>query len=89
MFAGAGTNPGEKTLEDKFFEKEVCTLTRACPLTHHNSLPGGCSLSRWDKCSKLYVVATLPSFPAFMTFPYSKMHNLYFVVRYPLISGNW
>ena len=23
MFAGAGTNPGEKTLEDKFFEKEV------------------------------------------------------------------
>ena len=28
MFAGAGTNPGEKTLEDKFFEKEVCsTLT--------------------------------------------------------------
>ena len=23
IFAGAGTNPGEKTLEDKFFEKEV------------------------------------------------------------------
>lgn len=23
VFAGAGTNPGEKTLEDKFFEKEV------------------------------------------------------------------
>ena len=22
-FEGAGTNPGEKTLEDKFFEKEV------------------------------------------------------------------
>lgn len=25
IFAGAGTNPGEKTLEDKFFEKEVST----------------------------------------------------------------
>ena len=23
IFAGAGTNPGEKTLEDRFFEKEV------------------------------------------------------------------
>lgn len=23
IFAGAGTNPGEKTLEDKFFEKEA------------------------------------------------------------------
>ncbi len=23
IFAGAGTNPGEKSLEDKFFEKEV------------------------------------------------------------------
>ena len=23
VFAGAGTNPGEQTLEDKFFEKEV------------------------------------------------------------------
>ena len=23
IFSGAGTNPGEKTLEDKFFEKEV------------------------------------------------------------------
>lgn len=23
IFQGAGTNPGEKTLEDKFFEKEV------------------------------------------------------------------
>ena len=27
IFAGAGTNPGEKTLEDKFFEKEVQFLT--------------------------------------------------------------
>lgn len=27
IFAGAGTNPGEKTLEDKFFEKEVCQWT--------------------------------------------------------------
>ena len=26
MFTGAGTNPGEKTLEDKFFEKEVNTI---------------------------------------------------------------
>ena len=26
MFAGAGTNPGEKTLEDKFFEKEARTI---------------------------------------------------------------
>lgn len=26
IFAGAGTNPGEKTLEDKFFEKEVILL---------------------------------------------------------------
>ena len=25
IFAGAGTNPGEKTLEDKFFEKEART----------------------------------------------------------------
>ena len=32
MFAGAGTNPGEKTLEDKFFEKEVCS-------THYSHLP--------------------------------------------------
>ena len=24
-FEGAGTNPGEKTLEDKFFEEEVGT----------------------------------------------------------------
>ena len=24
LFEGAGTNPGEKTLEDKFFEHEVC-----------------------------------------------------------------
>ena len=31
MFAGAGTNPGEKTLEDKFFEKEVCSITHASP----------------------------------------------------------
>lgn len=23
LFEGAGTNPGEKTLEDKFFEHEV------------------------------------------------------------------
>lgn len=23
IFAGAGNNPGEKSLEDKFFEKEV------------------------------------------------------------------
>lgn len=26
IFAGAGTNPGEKSLEDKFFEKEVLLL---------------------------------------------------------------
>ena len=26
VFAGAGTNPGEKTLEDKFFEKEARTI---------------------------------------------------------------
>ena len=26
-FEGAGTNPGEKTLEDKFFEYEVSCLT--------------------------------------------------------------
>lgn len=25
-FEGAGTNPGEKTLEDKFFEHEVIIL---------------------------------------------------------------
>ena len=25
-FEGAGTNPGEKTLEDKFFEEEVSML---------------------------------------------------------------
>ena len=25
-FEGAGTNPGEKTLEDKFFEEEVCIV---------------------------------------------------------------
>lgn len=24
LFEGAGNNPGEKTLEDKFFEHEVC-----------------------------------------------------------------
>lgn len=26
MFEGAGNNPGEKTLEDKFFEHEVCVI---------------------------------------------------------------
>lgn len=40
IFAGAGTNPGEKTLEDKFFEKEArATITRVVHhfsmLTHH------------------------------------------------------
>ena len=32
-FEGAGTNPGEKTLEDKFFEYEVgqYSITRRCP----------------------------------------------------------
>ena len=28
LFEGAGTNPGEKTLEDKFFEHEVCKEIR-------------------------------------------------------------
>ena len=27
LFEGAGTNPGEKTLEDKFFEHEVSNFT--------------------------------------------------------------
>ena len=27
LFEGAGTNPGEKTLEDKFFEYEVSHFT--------------------------------------------------------------
>jgi V-type H+-transporting ATPase subunit d len=27
-FEGAGTNPGEKTLEDKFFEYEVCAFKK-------------------------------------------------------------
>lgn len=26
MFEGAGTNPGDKTLEDKFFEHEVLAI---------------------------------------------------------------
>jgi V-type H+-transporting ATPase subunit d len=26
LFEGAGNNPGEKTLEDKFFEHEVSSL---------------------------------------------------------------
>lgn len=26
LFEGAGNNPGDKTLEDKFFEHEVCVL---------------------------------------------------------------
>jgi hypothetical protein len=28
LFEGAGNNPGEKTLEDKFFEHEVCIVER-------------------------------------------------------------
>ena len=28
IFAGAGNNPGEKSLEDKFFEKEVCRFSQ-------------------------------------------------------------
>ena len=31
-FEGAGTNPGEKTLEDKFFEYEVSQQLSQCQL---------------------------------------------------------
>ena len=34
LFEGAGTNPGEKTLEDKFFEHEVSTCFFICLITH-------------------------------------------------------
>ena len=30
LFEGSGTNPGEKTLEDKFFEHEVRILIFLC-----------------------------------------------------------
>ena len=35
IFAGAGNNPGEKSLEDKFFEKEVCRFSK---VTHNNNV---------------------------------------------------
>lgn len=30
LFEGAGNNPGDKTLEDKFFEHEVKTVFKCC-----------------------------------------------------------
>ena len=39
IFSGAGNDPGEKSLEDKFFEKEVsCPLLLTLPDRHN----GGC-----------------------------------------------
>ena len=39
-FEGAGTNPGEKTLEDKFFEEEVGTGLSSNPkVVAHHRLP--------------------------------------------------
>jgi hypothetical protein len=37
LFEGAGNNPGEKTLEDKFFEHEVSSLLMLTRLQDNTS----------------------------------------------------
>lgn len=41
IFAGAGNNPGEKSLEDKFFEKEVRDVDIFAMLLEESFATGG------------------------------------------------
>lgn len=64
LFDGSGNNPGDKTLEDKFFEHEVCVIVRL-----YDSLIQLFIITGEIKCLRIH--ATIP-FRSFLLLPEAK-----------------
>ena len=57
-FEGAGTNPGEKTLEDKFFEEEVSVLNS--DLVFYQNISGEAEQERLHAAVPLWRLLLFP-----------------------------